>query len=264
MRTCSSRRHEAPPAPPRKSSCGFRARLRPSSIISATEVKGAFVAEAGGTQNGIPPQSEEPPWVKRVSGGDRAGNFTWGSLSPSPHRHYCRGSATPGAAGASAGHWTWPPSYDVMGAGPAQGSGHTSGLPAPARMAEGPTPPRGMYIPEDQLSKASRRTSPPPPPHPHPAKQQGGPAGLVSPPRLPHCLSPESMAERSLGQGPGRELMGPSHTPRGSELPPLSIAVCAGHPKHTKTKSLLSRPQTTPRVRSLQDHQRPLSTWGAK
>lgn len=45
-----------------------------------------------------------------------------------------RGPARPRAAGASAGRGTWPPSSDVMRAGP------PPGLPAPAKMADGRTP----------------------------------------------------------------------------------------------------------------------------
>ena len=103
------------------------------------------------------------------------------------------------AAGPSAGHWTWPPSYEVMGVGPAQGCGHFLGLPAPAKMAEGPTPAQSMCIPEVQPGKGARRTSLPP------NAMAGLPGPMPLPPRRPFPTSRPVGEQRSkvwwLAQG---------------------------------------------------------------
>lgn len=96
-----------------------------------------------------------------------------------------------------------------MGAGPAQGSGHSSGLPAPAKMADGPTPAQNMCISEDRLSKGARRTSLPP-------KATGGfcwASTTLLPPALPLPPS-QSAAQQSLGQGSDGQHGGASHAPR--------------------------------------------------
>lgn len=89
------------------------------------------------------------------------GTKCWSVIShgdDGPYCHYCRGSAIPRAAGTSAGHWTWPPSYDVMRAGPAQGSNHSwvSGTSQDGRQPH-PTPPHSMSIPKDQAAGGSCR-----------------------------------------------------------------------------------------------------------
>lgn len=115
---------------------------------------------------------------------------------------------------------TWPPSYDVMRAGP------PLGLPAPAKMADGPTP--RSAAPASQRTKSGVPGRPPPglslsraqAKDPMTSVTLGGPVLLPHPvPQLQPALGTPTAAEKSKPQG-GFSPPLPSRGARGQAKPP--------------------------------------------
>lgn len=156
-------------------------------------------------------------------------------------------------AGASAGHWTWPPSYEVMGVGPAQGSDHFLGLPAPAKMAEGPPQPEHVH-PRGPAGQGRQEDQPPS------NTMAGRPGPMPLPPRRPFPTSQPVGEQRSVvwwlaqsaSQAP-RSLVLWHHLVPG---PQSSL----GSPKHTRKPKasfpgLASHFQWPGASKSFQEHQ---------